>query len=111
MGKHVVMVHTIQTPDIQIELNTFYPVHFPKTKTKLEESDVDKSMSEAHTSTRHRQYTSINMYIMFVQLLFYILLTLVRYFSNTKEIMLIRDDSPISSCNDHYHERLYWRAV
>ena len=48
VGKHVVMVHTIQTHDIQTELNTFYPVHFPKTKNKLEEFEVGKSMSEGH---------------------------------------------------------------
>ncbi len=47
VGKHVVMVHTIQTHDIQTELNTFYPVHFPKTKNKLEEFEVGKSISES----------------------------------------------------------------
>ena len=59
VGKHVVMVRTIQTHDIQTELNTLYPVHFPKTKTKLEEFEVGNSMWEGHTSTHHRQYTSI----------------------------------------------------
>ena len=55
-GKHVVMVHAIQTHDIQTELNTFDPVHFPKTKTKLDEFEVGKSMSGGHTSTHHRPY-------------------------------------------------------
>ena len=58
VGKHVVMVHTIQTHDIQTQLNIFYPMHFPKTKTKLEEFEVSKSMSEGHMSTHHRQCTS-----------------------------------------------------
>ena len=59
VGKHVVTVHTIQTHDIQTELNTFHPVHFPKTKTKLEEFEVGKSMSEGHRSIHHRL---VNMY-------------------------------------------------
>ncbi len=87
MGKHVVMVHTIQTHDIQTELNTLYPVHFPKTKTKLEEFEVGNSMWEGHTSTHHRQYTSIKMYIMFAQWQFYILLTLVSHFTNTVSLV------------------------
>ena len=82
VGKHVVMVHTIQTHDIQTELNTFYPVHFPKTKNKLEEFEVGKSMSEGPPSTHHRPCTSKNMYT-FAQWSFYILLILVSYFTNT----------------------------
>ena len=76
-GKHVVMVHTIQTHDIQTELIAFNHVHLPKTKTKLDEFEEGKSMSKA---TRQAITDSIlvNMYNMFVQWSFYILLTLVR---------------------------------
>ena len=77
VGKHVVMVHTIQTHDIQTELNTSYPVHFPMTKTKLEEFEVGKSMSEGHPSTHHRQCTSKHTYNMFAQWSFYILLIII----------------------------------
>ena len=44
MGKHVLMVHTIQTHDIQTGLNTFYPVHFLRKKNMLEEFEVSKSI-------------------------------------------------------------------
>ena len=62
MGKHVVMVHTIQTRDIQTELIAFYPVHFLKTKNKLEQFEVGKSMSEGPPSTHHRPCTSKHVY-------------------------------------------------
>ena len=87
VGKHVVMVHTIQTHDIPTESIALYPVHFPKAKNKLEEFEVGKSMLEDHQSSHHRQCTSKHIHNMFAQWSFYILLTLVSYFPNTVSLV------------------------